>query len=108
MTDIVERLRTEASYWHPSHQKSPIRHLLEAAEEIERLRAQMESGNFLTENDKLSLAIERQALEIKERDDEIERLRKTLQIVFDRCGYDAPDQEEIEEEIERVLNEGKI
>ena len=75
MTDIVERLY-DTSKFETWEVLTGL--IVEAAVEIERLRAQMESGNYLTENDKLSLAIERQALEIKERDDEIERLRPLL------------------------------
>jgi hypothetical protein len=75
--DIVKWLRREAlecERARHTHWVDPDK-LIEAAAEIERLRAAMESGNYLTTNDKLSLGIERQALEIKSLQDEIERLR---------------------------------
>lgn len=72
---LVERARKQAGY-HIDNQKMVSGKLFdELADEIERLRAEMETGNYLTTNDKLSLGIERQALEIKELQDTITRLR---------------------------------
>ena len=62
MTDIVERLRTEASYWHPSHQKSPTRHLLEAADEIERLRSERSLTDITRELTLLNRILDRIAV----------------------------------------------
>jgi len=45
MTDIVERLRHEAKHWPPDMGTKPFNLLVEAADEIERLRAALEYAN---------------------------------------------------------------
>jgi hypothetical protein len=88
MTDIVERLRASAATWVEQGGYSPNLHE-DAADEIEKLRK-----GWLDQ-------AARDAAEIVRLEVEIERLRKTLRAVYDWCGYDAPDHEEIE----RVLKE---